>query len=215
MFTGIIEEIGRVRNVDKSGSGVTLTLECSQVLEGTKVGDSIAIDGACQTVTSIGKDYFSVFASKITCSITTLGAIKTGKKVTLERAMAVGSRFGGHLVQGHVDGKGSIKRVFKDENGIEFEISVDNEVAKYLVEKGSVAVDGISLTVVSLTADGFIIYIIPETIAKTTLPDKKMGQEVNVETDLLAKYVEKIILSKNGQTKDALLKNKLLDEGFI
>ena len=214
MFTGLIEEIGTVKNVKASGGGVYLTVGTGTVIEGTKIGDSITIDGACQTVTEIGGDNFTVFASKVTCDVTTLGRLKTGSRVNLERAMSPASRFGGHIVQGHVDGRGKIKGITRDQNGMTIEISAGGELLRYIVEKGSVAVDGISLTVVSLTDGGFILYLIPETVNNTTLRDRRISDDVNIEVDILAKYVEKMLgNSKTGS--DESLKRKLFEEGFI
>jgi riboflavin synthase len=216
LFTGLIEEIGEVKGVERTGTGVLLTVGSRVVLEDTKIGDSISIDGACQTVTDIGKDCFTVFASKVTCSVTTLGDFKTGRRVNLERALTASSRLGGHLVQGHVDGKGKIRRIKNDKNGLGIEIHVDESDLRYVVERGSVSVDGVSLTVVSLAKDSFAVYIIPETIIKTTLSEKAIGDEVNIETDILAKYVEKMLSSGNDSIDaDRSLKNKLIEEGFI
>ncbi len=214
MFTGLIEEIGIIKSVEVSGGGIYLTVSSGVVVEGTSIGDSITVNGACQTVTDLGKDFFTVFASKVTCDVTTLGSLKAGTKVNLERAMSPSSRFGGHIVQGHVDGKGTVKSIIKDENGVKIEISAPDNILRYIVEKGSVTVDGISLTVVSLTHSGFTLYIIPETIKSTTLLERMQGDEVNVEVDILAKYVEKMM--GNAKTdKDKNLKKKLFEEGFM
>jgi riboflavin synthase len=216
LFTGLIEEIGEVKGVGRTGTGVLLTVVSRVVREDMKIGDSISIDGACQTVTDVGKDCFTVFASRVTCSVTTLGNFKTGRRVNLERALTASSRLGGHLVQGHVDGKGKIRRIKDDRNGLEIEIHVDESALRYIVERGSVSVEGVSLTVVSLTKDSFAVYIIPETIIKTTLSEKAIGDEVNIETDILAKYVEKMLSSGNDSfDADKSLKNKLIEEGFI
>lgn len=216
MFTGLIEEIGEVKGIERTGTGVLLTVGSRVVLEDTRIGDSISIDGACQTVTDIGRDCFTVFASKVTCSVTTLGDFKTGRRVNLERALTASSRLGGHMVQGHVDGKGRIRRITNDENGLEIEIHADERELKYIVQRGSVSVDGVSLTVVSLARDGFTVYIIPETIIKTTLSEKAIGAAVNIETDILAKYVEKMLRSGDDSIDaDRSLKNKLIEEGFV
>jgi riboflavin synthase len=216
LFTGLIEEIGEVKGIERTGTGMLLTVRSRLALRDTKVGDSISIDGACQTVTDVGRDCFTVFASRVTCSVTTLGSFKIGRRVNLERALMAQSRFGGHLVQGHVDGKGRIGRIKSDENGLEIEIHVDERDLRYIVERGSVAVDGVSLTVVSLAKDSFIIYIIPETIIKTTLSERAIGDDVNIETDILAKYVEKLVSGGDDRVNaDTSLKNKLIEEGFI
>lgn len=217
MFTGLIEEIGMVKRVEESDGGVFLTISSEKVNDNLKIGDSISIDGACQTVTGLANDSFTVFASKITCQVTTLGDFSMGRRVNLERAMPAGARFGGHIVQGHVDIKGKISTITKDTNGIEVEIAIPKDIMKYIAAKGSVSVDGISLTVVSLTEKGFTLYVIPETIKNTTLKDKLMGTEVNIETDILAKYVESMLSSKkeNERNNDERLKRTLIDEGYL
>ena len=214
MFTGLIEEIGKIRKIKVSGEGRYITVTAQKVLGDVKIGDSITVDGACQTVTEFGDDSFTVFASKVTCDVTTLGSLNEGSNVNLERAMSPASRFGGHIVQGHVDGKGKIDSISKDSNGVRIDISAPDDILKYIVEKGSVTVDGISLTVVSLINSGFDLYIIPETISSTTLSEKKPGDEVNIEVDILAKYVEKM-LGNSSTDRDKVLKRKLFEEGFM
>ena len=150
MFTGLIEEIGRIARVQRAGDGLNLTIEAVRVLEGTRVGDSICINGACQTVTAIDARTFTVFASAVTAAVTTLGVFAPGRRVNLERAMTPASRFGGHFVQGHVDGRGSVASIEKDRMGMSVSVSAGPELCRYIVEKGSIAVDGVSLTVVSL-----------------------------------------------------------------
>ncbi|MCU0821407.1 MAG: riboflavin synthase [Spirochaetes bacterium] len=216
MFTGLIEEIGTVKSIKGSGGGVHITVKADKVIEGTKTGDSITVDGACQTVTDIGTDGFTVFASRVTCDVTTLGSMKSGSRVNLERAISPSSRFGGHIVQGHVDGTGIIKNISKDQNGTTVEISAHKDILRYIVAKGSVTVDGISLTVVSLTESGFTLYLIPETMKNTTLPEKGRGSVVNIEVDILAKYVERMLGAGVGaDSRDENLKRKLFEEGFI
>ncbi|MBN2403812.1 MAG: riboflavin synthase [Spirochaetes bacterium] len=220
MFTGLIEEIGIVESIkaaEESDGEIYLTVSAKKILDDIKIGDSVSIDGACQTVTKLSRGSFTVFASKVTCEATTFGTFLSGRRVNLERAMAANARFGGHFVQGHVDGRGKIKSIVKDANGLKIEISVPKSISKYIASKGSIAVDGISLTVVSLTADGFILYIIPETIKNTTLFEKVSAVEVNIEVDILAKYVERITGNgEAGQRKDEKdLKRALMEEGFM
>lgn len=217
MFTGLIEEIGTVKNIEPSGNGINLSITADAVLQDTKIGDSISIEGACQTVTGLGRDYFTVFASKVTCEVTTLGGFSIGKKVNLERAMSASSRFGGHIVQGHVDGKGEIQSVVNEEKAVRIEISAGSPIMNYIVERGSVAVDGISFTVVSASDRNFIIYIIPETIKKTTIAVKKKGDAVNIEVDILAKYVEKMLNNNknNSEEREKNLKRVLIEGGYI
>ncbi len=215
MFTGLIEEIGIIKTVKPAGEGRAIVVSCSKVLEGTSVGDSISINGACQTVTSLGRDDFTVYASRITCETTTLGSFKTGLRVNLERALQAGSRFGGHIVQGHIDGKGKIREIKSDTDGLEIEVETGQDLLRYIAGKGSVAVDGISLTVVSLLNNGFLLYLIPESLSKTTVPQWKTGIEINIEVDVLAKYVERMISAGSKEEDSERLKQVLLEEGFI
>lgn len=211
MFTGIIEEIGTVTSMVQSANGKLISISAHTVLEGTKAGDSICIDGACQTVTQMGNDYFTAFASDVTLSITTLGMLKQGTKVNLERAMQPQGRFGGHFVQGHVDGTGTIVAVKKLPDGLSLMVDVPQSVSMFIVPKGSIAVDGISLTVVQ-KGKTIELYCIPETMANTTLSTKKRGDRINLEVDIIAKYVYSMVQSmKDG---DSSLATKLKDEGF-
>jgi riboflavin synthase len=215
MFTGLIEEIGIVEAVKPAGDGVNIEIRCSEILEGTSIGDSISINGACQTVTALGRNTFTVYASKITCGTTTLGHFRAGLSVNLERAMLAGSRFGGHIVQGHIDGKGKILNLKSDSDGLEIEIGTGQDLLKYIAGKGSVAVDGISLTVVSLIENGFILYLIPESLNRTTVLQWKTGDEVNIEVDILAKYIERMLSKEDEKKGSESLKLKLLEEGYI
>lgn len=218
MFTGLIEETGVVTGVNRITNGVIIAIQASVVLEDTKRGDSISVDGACQTVTDIGASSFSVFASDITCDITTLGSFKPGRKVNLERAMSASSRFGGHMVQGHVDGMGEVVSVNPDSSGVAIAVSVSPELSRYMVAKGSVAVDGISLTIVSIEDTVFNLYLIPETISGTTLPGRKAHDRVNVEVDILAKYVERMLQGgslNDEKDRDVELARKLMEEGYM
>jgi riboflavin synthase len=218
VFTGLIEEIGSVKSITSSGDGYLLEIEAQVVLGETRIGDSISINGACQTVTEVKSRSFTVFVSKITASITTLGEFKPGRKVNLERAMTPSSRFGGHIVQGHVDGTGIIQSVKKDASGQEIHIAASHELLRYVVAKGSVSVDGISLTVVSLHDDSFVLYLIPETLSKTIIGDWKPGGTVNIEVDILAKYVERMLGNNKDEhesDRDDVLRRKLFEEGYI
>jgi len=218
MFTGLIEEKGNIKGIQRRGNGIILEVTADIVLNDLKQGDSISIDGVCLTVTDIGRNSFSVFVSDITSSVTTLSDISSGFEVNLERALSLGSRLGGHIVQGHVDGKGVIDRLNKNSNGVGIDISVPQGLLKYIVLKGSVAVNGISLTVVSINRSGLKVYVIPETLNKTTVDKWKANTEVNIEVDLLAKYVEKMLDDKNEgnvEQENRLLKGKLFEEGFM
>ncbi len=211
MFTGIIEEIGVVQSIKPKPNGRLISIRAHTVIEGTKIGDSIAIDGACQTVTEIGRDYFTVFASDVTIAVTTFRLFTTGTKVNLERAVQPQGRLGGHLVQGHVDAIGKIVLLHRLPEGLKVSLAVPNDIGKFIVPKGSIAIDGISLTVVD-KKDTIELYCIPETIANTTLAQKKQGDMVNIEVDIIAKYVYYMLQGIQGG--DSLLEKKLKEEGF-
>ncbi len=219
MFTGLIEETGSVLSIKNSGEGKILELAAEKVLKDTKRGDSIAINGACQTVTDISPKSFSVFVSRVTLDITTLGDFAPGRIVNLERALTLSSRLGGHIVQGHVDLRGKIKNIKKDLKGVEIDITVAGDYMRYIVEKGSITVDGISLTVVSTSGNDFKLYLIPETIENTIIKTWKPGSEVNIETDILARYVEQMLrhgrINPDGKNNDINLMNKLMENGYV
>ena len=198
MFTGIVEEIGLIKSFD----GANLKIECSKVLENTQIGDSIAINGCCQTVVSFGSNYFYTNVSTETLKITK--GFKTGDKVNLERALTPKTKMGGHIVQGHIDGTA------KYLGNSRFELP--KELEKYVVYKGSIAIDGVSLTVSKLERNIFEVAIIPHTLENTTLKTLKTGDFVNIETDILGRYVEKFLSTKNNTdiTEDFLKEN-----GFV
>lgn len=215
MFTGLIEETGTVSSLKRSGSGYALTIRCRAVLDGVRTGDSIAIDGACQTVISFDGSSFSVFVSEVTAGITTLSSLKTGAAVNLERAMPAQGRFGGHMVQGHVDGKGAVLSAQRDVSGLRLRIGCAPELMRHVIAKGSVCVNGVSLTVVSEDGNSFELYLIPETIGRTNLQELAAGDEVNIETDLIAKYLEKLLGENKKAGSDASLLSALAQNGFI
>jgi len=191
MFTGIVEETGRVLSLKKGPESCVVTIECEKVLEGTKIGDSIAVNGICLTVTGLGPGHFTADVMNETLSRSSLGEA-SGRKVNLERAMAAGGRFGGHLVTGHIDGTGNIRSLRKDGNAVWFTVSAPAKILRYIVEKGSVAVDGISLTVADTGEDFFRVSVIPHTLEITALGDRREGSTVNLENDIIGKYVEKL-----------------------
>lgn len=193
MFTGIVEEMGTVRRLNQSPNRCELELSAAKVLEGTQIGDSIAVNGVCLTVIRMDKDHFTADVMPETLRRSNLGQLKTGSKVNLERAMAADGRFGGHIVSGHVDGTGRIVEVKKDDNAIWYTIQAIPQLMRYIVEKGSVTIDGISLTVAKVAEDNFSISAIPHTVSQTVLKDKKVGAVVNLETDIIGKYVEKLL----------------------
>ncbi len=207
MFTGIIEEIGTVKKVDKNPRSVALTIEASKVLEDTKLGDSIATDGVCLTVTHLTNQTFTIDIMYETLNRSTMKAVKTGSKVNLERALTLNTRLGGHMVSGHIDGVGTIKSIKKDDIAHILTIQASENVMRYLLEKGSIAIDGISLTVASHDSSTFKVWVIPHTKDETTLLNKKIGDEVNLEADMIGKYVEKLFPDKKENGIDeAMLK---------
>lgn len=204
MFTGIIEEIGTVRSIRGGGSGVVLDIEASKVLEGTATGDSIAVNGVCLTVTP-GSGHFTADAMPETLRRTSLGGLRPGSKVNLERAMACGGRFGGHLVSGHVDACGRVADLVRDGIALVMRVSVPSDVLHYVARKGSVTLDGVSLTVASVSDSdsSFTVSLIPHTMASTTLHLLKPGSQVNVEVDMLARYVERLLASGDAASASA------------
>lgn len=214
MFTGLIEEVGTVCEVHKSGSQSFIRIAAKKVLEGTKVGDSIAVNGVCLTVTEHDGSVFRADVMNETLMRSSLGSLKAGSKADLERAMPADGRFGGHIVSGHIDGTGVISAIQKDGIAVRYTVSAESRLLRYIAEKGSVAIDGISLTVASVNDSSFSVSVIPHTAENTVLPLRKVGDTVNIETDVIAKYIEKLLrpaLQKNsGVTMEQLAKN-----GFI
>ena len=193
IFTGLIIEVGRVRRFDRRADGAYLAIEASKVLEGTRLGDSISINGVDLTVIEIGSDFFSADASLETLKRSTLGELRAGSRVNLERALAVGERLGGHMVQGHVDGTGELVTVIEEGNAYRMRFGFPLELGRYIAMKGSITVDGISLTVAGMGDDWFEVAIIPHTWRETTLSELNGGDRVNLEVDVLAKYVERLM----------------------
>lgn len=213
MFTGIVEEIGTVKSVQSK----VITIEASKIFDDLHLGDSVAVNGTCLTVSSFDNKIFNADVTQETLNRTNLGSLKNGSKVNLERAMTLSGRFGGHIVSGHIDGVGSIKSMKKDDNAIILTIEVPKPLMKYVVEKGSVAVDGISLTVASLTDNTFSIAVIPHTLKETVLYYKKEGDKVNIENDIIGKYVERLLTFKednNEDKKSNITMEFLLKNGF-
>ncbi len=202
MFTGIIEELGRVRSVERRGEGARLVIEARDVTEGTKEGDSIAVNGVCLTAIDVKRDSFAADGSRETLQRSTLGSLRAGSFVNLERAVTPATRLGGHIVQGHVDARGRFLSATEHGGSWTVRIAYPREMARYLVFKGSVAVEGISLTIAGLTEEYFEIAIIPKTWAMTNLSHLKANEEVNLEADIIAKYVERILTVSN-ETKHA------------
>lgn len=195
MFTGIVEELGSVKAVEERGDAIRLTVAAGTVLEGTGLGDSIAVNGCCLTVAERGDDAWVADVMQETLDKTTLAGLRAGDAVNLERAVTMATRLGGHLVQGHVDGVGTVLARTASDNWEVVEISVPSHLAHYLVDKGSITVDGVSLTVVEARPDSFTVSLIPETLARTTLGRRAVGDRVNLEADVIAKHVEKLLAS--------------------
>ena len=213
MFTGIVEEMGQVEGIQRGRQSAVLAIRAKTVLEGTKIGDSIAVNGVCLTVTTLSPGRFTADVMHETLDRSSLAQLKRGSAVNLERAMAADGRFGGHIVAGHIDGTGRVTEVRKDDNAIWYTIQAAPQVLRYIVEKGSIAVDGISLTVARVETDRFAISAIPHTVAQTVLRDRKEGDLVNLETDIIGKYVEKLMTpapesqASGGITLDFLARN--------
>lgn len=200
MFTGIVEELGTIAAVEEQGDAIRLTVRASTVLEDTGLGDSIAVNGCCLTVVTSDENTWTADVMQETLDKTSLLGVKAGDPVNLERAVTVEKRLGGHLVQGHVDGVGEVLRREPSEHWELVEISMPAEFGRYLVDKGSITVDGVSLTVVEAKDDSFTVSLIPETLARTTLGSRQPGDRVNLEFDVIAKHVEKLLMG--GYLKD-------------
>ena len=204
MFTGIVEEMGAITVMNKSLSGAKLTILASTVMSDLKIGDSVSVNGICLTVVSRSERDFSVEVSPETLSVTTLGGFAVGMPVNLERAMRLNERIGGHLVAGHVDGVGRIRSRQQDANAIVLSIDASQEILRYCVVKGSITVDGISLTINSISEQGFSVAIIPHTAKVTILGLKQVNDTVNLESDLIGKYVERLLQERSQLAKPTI-----------
>lgn len=213
MFTGIIEEIGSVKRVSVGGKSGSIEIAAKKVLEGTKVGDSIAVNGVCLTVTSLGFSSFTADVMAETLRRSSLGSLSLGNGVNLERAMAADGRFGGHLVSGHIDGTGTISKMQKEENAVWVHIQANSEILNLIVEKGSIAIDGISLTVAGVSDSEFSVSVIPHTAKETTLLSKKAGDTVNLENDIIGKYVQKLLGGRSLGATEA--SDSVKDDKFL
>jgi riboflavin synthase len=212
MFTGLIEDIGTVTKMERRGGGILVTINFSSELDDLKIGDSISVDGVCLTITHLQDQSFSAEASAETVGRTTLGNKRSQQKVNLERALRLNDRLGGHLVTGHVDEVAKITAIIPEGSSQKITFQVTEKSVRCLVEKGSITVDGISLTVNEVKSDRVSVTIIPHTASHTTLGSKKVGDEVNIETDILGKYVEKLITKEPGKKVDAAF---LAEHGFL
>lgn len=219
MFTGIVEEVGRVSSIKNSTNSAILTIEAEKVLEESKIGDSISVNGVCLTVTDISSKSFSADIMHESLKRSSLGELKKGSRVNLERALKLSTRLGGHIVSGHIDGVGKIKSIKKDDNAVWYCIEANEKILKYIIEKGSVAIDGISLTVAEENDKDFSVSVIPHTRAASNLSEKKIGSRVNIENDCIAKYVEKLLhldgdISKEKSKESNIDMEFLIENGF-
>ena len=213
MFTGIVEEMGTLKQVSKGKHSAVLTIQAARVLEDVHLGDSIAVNGVCLTVTAFDAHSFSADVMHETLNRTALVNLRPGVHVNLERAMPANGRFGGHIVAGHVDGTGKVTNITRDDIALWYTIQADPGLLRYVVEKGSIAIDGISLTVAGVSDQSFQVSLIPHTAAVTVLGERKVGDLVNLETDIIGKYVERLLApapaepQKSGITWDFLAKH--------
>ena len=193
MFTGIIEEIGTVRSLQRRSGYQRTTVDAQRMLEDIRIGDSITIDGACQTVVDFDANGFTVESVEETLRRTTLGGLRPGRRVNLERALKLGDRLGGHMVAGHVDGVGRVLRRKDGPDSVQFQVGMPAELSPYVAEKGSIAIDGISLTVTGASPRDFGVAVIPHTLETTTLSERRSGEPVNLEVDTVARYIQRLM----------------------
>jgi len=213
LFTGIIEEIGKVIKINKNSKSLSLDIEASKVLKDSKLGDSISTNGICLTITKIQKTSFSVDVMYETVNRSTIRNYKLGTTLNLERALLANSRMGGHYVSGHVDGVGKIINIDRIENALVYRIQASNDILDLMIEKGSVAIDGISLTIVNVYIDSFEVSIIPHTLKDTIMRYKGVNDEVNLETDVMGKYIKKFLTGINNKQK--IDEKFLINNGFF
>ena len=211
MFTGIIEEIGKVERIQKDSRNCKLSIKASKILTDIHLGDSIAVNGICLTVTHFNHQAFTVDVMNETWNRTALTLLKHGSEVNLERALSVNGRLGGHVVTGHIDGTGKISSIKKDDNAVWYQINTQKEILDLIVEKGSITIDGISLTVAKVSKVNFSVSVIPHTLEQTILKSKQVGSTVNLENDILGKYVQKLM---NNSPKSEISKELLYQNGF-
>ena len=214
MFTGIIEEIGKIERLAQTAHSARLHIGGRAIFEDLKLGDSVAVDGVCLTASSIAGNCFTADVMPETLNHTTLGKLSVGSRVNLERAMPANGRFGGHIVTGHIDGTGKIARLHKDDNATWVYISTNADIVRYVIQKGSIAIDGISLTVAGLSDTEIAVSIIPHTAGGTTLLDKRPGDLVNLENDLVGKYVERLLTPPKAAVSSGITLDFLNQHGF-
>lgn len=212
MFTGIIEEVGRLKAMHRGGKSITLEVSASKVLEGTVVGDSIATNGVCLTVTSIMPQGFTADVMPETVRRTSLSALQPGSSVNLERALQLQTRLGGHIVSGHVDGTGRIVKIERDDTALWLTVECAASLMRYIVLKGSVTLQGVSLTVARVTPTTFSVSLIPHTQHATTLHTAKVGDEVNIENDVIAKYVERLLCTSDAENEKVAMYREFMSQ---
>ena len=215
MFTGIVEEVGTVVSVRKAPHSCVLAIAASKVLEDVHRGDSIATNGVCLTVTDFTRSGFSADVMPETLDRSSLGVLRPGSPVNLERAMLAGGRFGGHIVSGHIDGTGTVKGIDEDDNAVWYRIGCEPAVLRLVVEKGSIAIDGISLTDDKLDAESFSVSVIPHTRAQTNMAAKRVGDAVNLENDCIGKYVERLLTCSFGLAGDAVRQDAAATSRYV
>ncbi|MCQ2957507.1 MAG: riboflavin synthase [Candidatus Gastranaerophilales bacterium] len=213
MFTGIIEEIGIIKSINHNSLGIDFVISADKIFSDLKLGDSVAVNGCCQTVTNISNKTFTVQAVKETVDLTNFSDLKINDEVNLERALTLQTRLGGHLVAGHVDGVGNIVSIQNSGNSTIFEISANENIIKYMIYKGSITINGVSLTICELSEKSFKVSIIPHTIENTTFKNLKVGDKVNLEPDMVAKYIEKFMTKEDKQESKITLEF-LKENGF-
>ena len=196
MFTGIVEETGTIRTIRRGAASSVLSIAGEVILSDLRIGDSVAVNGVCLTATSVDSGGFTADVMHETLRRSSLGALAAGNRVNLERAMAANGRFGGHIVSGHIDGTGTVRAIRRDDNAVWYTVAAPGSLLRYVVEKGSITIDGISLTVAAVTEGDFSVSVIPHTAAVTTLSERRIGDAVNLETDIIGKYVEKLLRSE-------------------
>lgn len=213
MFTGIVEEVGTIKNIKRGQHSAVLTIQAKTVLEETRIGDSIAVNGICLTVTRLFPDGFSADVMHETLNRSSLAGLSAGSVVNLERAMPANGRFGGHIVAGHVDGVGHVANIRRDDTAVWYTVHAGPEILRYVVEKGSITIDGISLTVAAVDDTSFSVSTIPHTVSQTNLHQRRRGDPVNLETDIIGKYVEQLLRPEEPK-QNTLTKETLLRCGF-
>ncbi len=207
MFTGIIEEIGTVANIERGAKSSRITISAERIFDDLKIGDSVSVNGMCATAAEISGNTFTADIMAESMRRTNLGDLKKGSRVNLERAMQLNGRFGGHIVSGHIDGTGVIISQRREDNAVWLTVGAPENIMRYIIEKGSVAIDGVSLTVASVYSDAFAVSLIPHTAGETTLLSKRTGEKVNLECDIVGKYIERFTPGQRGITLDFLKEN--------